>query len=435
MSDPRAPRWGAATIAVLAAAALAACTADPAPGTQPTPTPSATEAGEASLTYPVVDTGQVLTYGTDGEIDPPAAGEAFAGQDARVQGNQPSYTDNGDGTVSDDVTGLMWTQSPDLDGDGDIDAADKLTYDEAIASAAAVDVGGYDDWRVPTIKELYSLIQFDGVDPSAYQGTDTSGLTPFIDTDYFDFGYGDTSAGERIIDAQMASSTLYESTTMNGQETMFGVNFADGRIKGYGLSGAPGSAGGKTFYVYYVRGGDGYGVNEFTDNGDGTVTDVATGLMWSQDDSGEAMDWQEALAWVEQANAEEYLGHSDWRLPDVKELASIVDYSRSPDTTGSPALDPVFTATVVTNEAGEDDYGFYWSSTTHVSVRDGGAAAYFSFGRSLGYMGGQWIDVHGAGSQRSDPKEGDAADYPTGHGPQGDAIRIDNLVRVVRDAA
>src|SRR5690606_22243425 len=47
---------------------------------------------------------------------------------------------------------------------------------------------------------------------------------------------------------------------------------------------------------------------------------------------------------------------------------------------------------------------------------------------------GQWIDVHGAGAQRSDPKIGDPADYPTGHGPQGDAIRIYNYVRLVRDA-
>lgn len=48
---------------------------------------------------------------------------------------------------------------------------------------------------------------------------------------------------------------------------------------------------------------------------------------------------------------------------------------------------------------------------------------------------GAWIDVHGAGCQRSDPKTGSPDDYPTGYGPQGDAIRIDNYVRCVRDAA
>jgi hypothetical protein len=48
-------------------------------------------------------------------------------------------------------------------------------------------------------------------------------------------------------------------------------------------------------------------------------------------------------------------------------------------------------------------------------------------------MDGEWYDVHGAGAQRSDPKSGDSADWPTGNGPQGDAIRIYNMVRLVRD--
>jgi len=43
-----------------------------------------------------------------------------------------------------------------------------------------------------------------------------------------------------------------------------------------------------------------------------------------------------------------------------------------------------------------------------------------------------WIDVHGAGCQRSDPKTGNASDYPQGFGPQGDAIRILNYMRLVR---
>ncbi len=63
------------------------------------------------------------------------------------------------------------------------------------------------------------------------------------------------------------------------------------------------------------------------------------------DDSGEGLNWEDALAWVEQNNAEAYLGYSDWRLPDAKELQSIVDYTRSPDTTGSAAIDPVFDVT------------------------------------------------------------------------------------------
>ena len=220
--------------------------------------------------YPVVDTAQDTCYDDSVAISCPDPGEAFYGQDAQHTGNAPSYADSGDGTVTDNITGLMWQQSPDTNGDGVIDADDKLTYDQAVAGAGTLSLGGYTDWRLPTIKELYSLIDFRGVDPSGYEGTNTAGLVPFMDTAYFDFGYGDTSAGERIIDAQYASLTKYVSTTMNGDETLFGVNFADGRIKGYGLT-VFGSD--KTFFVIYVRKNTGYGGNSFADNGDGTITD------------------------------------------------------------------------------------------------------------------------------------------------------------------
>jgi hypothetical protein len=394
---------------------------------------SSSEEGGSGLTYPVVDTGQDTCYDDSQAIPCPAEGEAFYGQDAQFPGNASSYTNNHNGTITDNVTGLMWSQSPDLNGDGAIDVGDKLTYAEALAGAETFTLGGYDDWRLPTIKELYSLIDFRGVDPS---GPAASDLVPFIDTTAFEFGYGDTGAGERIIDAQFASSTLYGSTTMGGGETMFGVNFADGRIKGYPTTR-------KTYYVLYVRGNPAYGENDFVDNGDpstgsgqvGTITDNATGLMWAQDDSGVGLTWEDALAWVEQKNAEGYLGYSDWRLPDAKELQSIVDYTRAPDTTGSAAIDPLFNVTAITNEAGQTDYPFYWSSTTHTSQRNGRNAAYVAFGRAMGYWQGTWTDVHGAGTQRSDPKSGDPAGWAEGNGPQGDAVRIENYVRLVRGGA
>ncbi|MCB0164175.1 MAG: DUF1566 domain-containing protein, partial [Anaerolineae bacterium] len=124
----------------------------------------------------------------------------------------------------------------------------------------------------------------------------------------------------------------------------------------------------------------------------------------------------------------------DWRLPNAKELQSLVDYSRSPDTTSSAAIDPLFTATGITNNAGQTDYPFYWTSTTHRKWTDvNDQAVYVAFGRAMGYLDNIWQDVHGAGAQRSDPKAGNPADYPTGHGPQGDVIRIYNYVRPVRD--
>jgi hypothetical protein len=393
--------------------------------------PAATEESAQPDSYVVVDTGQGACYDESGiQVDCPGEGGGAYGQDAQYAGNQPAYLDNGDGTVSDLNTGLMWSQSPDLNGDGEINAADKFSYEEALSGASGFDLAGYTDWRLPTIKELYSLIVFDGVDPSGLEGSDTAGLIPFIDTEFFDFGYGDTSSGERIIDAQFATSTKYVSTTMNGNETMFGVNFADGRIKGYPTGSMPGSTEDKGFYVLYVRGNSAYGINDFVDNGDGTISDLATGLTWMQEDSGDALNWGEALNYCETLD---YAGYDDWRLPDVKELQSIVDYTRSPDTTGSAAIDPLFESSSITDEAGQPDYAFYWSSTTHVNMRGGMNAAYVAFGRATGYMGAGWLDVHGAGAQRSDPKTGDPGAYPMGHGPQGDAIRIYNYARCVRD--
>jgi hypothetical protein len=370
-----------------------------------------------SLTYPIVDTDQGKCYGAQSQMDCPQQGTAFFGQDAQYDGNQPSYMDNDDGTITDNVTGLMWQKDP----------GEKMTYQQAVVGADSFTLAGYDDWRLPTIKELYSLIQFDGLDPS---GPGTSGLIPFIDTDYFAFEYGDESTGERIIDSQWATSSLYTSTTINGAQTMFGVNFADGRIKGYPTEGR-GPSGEKTYFVIYVRGNAAYGQNSFVDNGNDTITDNATGLTWTQSDSGVGMNYEAALNYCESLDTG---GSSNWRLPNVKELQSLVDYSRSPDGTNSAAIGPIFDTSTITNEAGQLDYPAFWSSTTHASLR-GGNGAYINFGRSMGYMNGQWIDVHGAGAQRSDPKTGSSADYPTGHGPQGDAIRVDNYVRCVTDSS
>jgi hypothetical protein len=399
--------------------------------------------------YPIVDTNQTILFGSNSSttFSTLQSGQDFFGQDANYLGNEPSYTDNGDGTITDNVTGLMWQQDPDRNGDGNIDSQDTLSFADAKAGADDFRLAGYSDWRLPTIKELYSLIDFSGstgtADPSSTSVP--SDAVPYLDTEYFKFAYGDTANGRRYIDAQYWSNTEYVSTTMagvssaTGNPTAFGVNFADGRIKGYGSDYRVVN---DARFVRYVRGSDKYGLNLFNDNGDGTISDSATGLMWMQNDSGQfnvgsqgngSLNWQEALAWCEGLS---YAGYDDWRLPNAKELQSLVDYSRSPDTTNSAAIDPLFNVTAITDEASNLNYPFYWSGTTH---RDGpDFAVYIAFGEALGCMapaGSSTLvvtDVHGAGAQRSDPKTANNTALGCSNGPQGDIIRVYNYARCVR---
>ena len=179
-----------------------------------------------------------------------------------------------------------------------------------------------------------------------------------------------------MIDCQDWSVTKYVRTTMNDDETVFGANFADGRIKGYPVLDPHWRRPHKLF-ARYVRGNPAYGNNDFQDNADGTVTDRATGLMWSKADSSAGMNWQKALAWVPRMNATNFLGHHDWRLPNAKELQSLVDYSRI------PAIAPVFQTT----ESPSGEYPFFCTSTTHLDGPPdaaGNAAVYVCFWPSTG---------------------------------------------------
>lgn len=372
--------------------------------------------------YPIVDTGQLDYYDDQGgyTITAPGFGEPFAGQDAAYAGRQPAYRDNGDGTVTDLNTGLMWQQSPDL--------VNKSSFSNALTGAAAFSLAGYTDWRLPTVKELYSLINFSG-----NTGSSELDAIPYINTNYSDFAYGD-SATERYIDAQYWTATEYVGTTMAGDETVFGVNFADGLIKGYPKFRR--SGGDNTAFVRYVRGNPTYGINGFSDLGNGTVMDQATGLMWQKADSSGALNWEEALAYAENL---ELAGYRDWRLPNAKELHSLVDYSRAPLITGTAAIDTNYF------EVSETE-SFYWTSTTHLDgapLTRGNYAVYHSFGQAYGWMPDSpsqtdtyvLYDVHGAGAQRSDPKSGTPVLIAPGHGPQGDILRIYNYVRCVRGGA
>ena len=354
--------------------------------------------------YSVVDTGQYACYDEQDElVRCPDEGEPFDGQDAQYEGNQPSYIDNGDGTVSDNVTGLMWQQTPVNIGYSYADAED---YCESLVLA------NHDDWRIPTTKELFSISNF-------------SKGWPYLDTSYFDIAGSTVSKDE-----QYWTEAYVGITVEGGSNAAFGVNHGTGHIKAYpgGASGPMGN------YVRAVRGNTSYAINDFEDNGDGTVTDHATGLMWAQDDSGKGLIWEAALAFAVDANTANYLGYSDWRLPNIKELQSIVDYTRSPSAGNAadlgPAIDTAFfniTELVSGTTNYDPDYGYFWSSTSAyfgTNSPDYYYAWYVAFGSAVGQDG---ADFHGAGAVRFDTK---VEDGPLGEGGE----RYYNFARLVRDA-
>jgi hypothetical protein len=102
--------------------------------------------------FPLVDTNQGLCYNNSERLtNCPAEGEAFFGQDAQYTGNVPSYTDNGDGTITDNVTGLIWTQEL---------SSYSMPWSAASSYCESLTTGGYTDWHLPTVKELWSIRDF-----------------------------------------------------------------------------------------------------------------------------------------------------------------------------------------------------------------------------------------------------------------------------------
>ncbi|TCS42703.1 DUF1566 domain-containing protein [Reinekea marinisedimentorum] len=387
---------------------------------------AAMAAADASPVLP--DTMQSVQYDTEGKVLAKSDSSFYTGQDASIEGNAVRYKDNGDGTVTDLNTGLMWQKAHDTTHR---DLADTIEHVESMT------LGGYDDWRVPTIKELYSLAHFDGQLMLPEDGG-LAASKPYIDTEYFDFEYDQRMpfAGQFYSSTVYVKNDVQNFTKHGGLQGVFGFNFADGHIKSYesGLffDGTEIKKSDNMFvpgcYVRAVRGTTTLYDMEYVDNNDGTVTDQSTGLMWAKDDSGERMNWVEALEYADQS---ELAGYSDWRLPNAKELQSLVDYEK----TTFPAINTDYFNTTLKQFESIDDAYYFWTGTTQGDFKWTGA--YIAFAQAWSKKNSkatEYFDWHGAGAQRSDPKAGNPEDYELASDMASDYISINNWVRLVRDA-
>ena len=130
-------------------------------------------------------TGKTLSYveGDDGDLE------------MGVPWPDPRLTDNFDGTVRDNLTGLIWTKSADLYG--------YTILSEALAFCSSLDEGGYTDWRLPNVRELQSLVDYGQPRPMLPAGH------PFTE-----LGIGDR--------------WYFWSSTTNGVESAFCISFENG---------------------------------------------------------------------------------------------------------------------------------------------------------------------------------------------------------------
>lgn len=99
----------------------------------------------------LLDTGMTKCYDNESEIPCPSPGQDFYGQDGNYKRRQPSYRSNGNGTVTDQVTGLMWQQAD--------DGVERTWYD-AVAYCQDLELGGYTDWRLPAYRELLTIVDY-----------------------------------------------------------------------------------------------------------------------------------------------------------------------------------------------------------------------------------------------------------------------------------
>ena len=267
----------------------------------------------------VLQTGQVKSYNADGNIVPYGS---IKDDGYYRAGAIRSYSRIGD-LVMDNATGLQWQDNLESVLKPWVTEANLIaghyfdtSGDTATTYCGCLTLGGHGDWRLPSIMELQTLVDYSQYNPAAAEGI---------------FNH--------IFLSRYWSSTTVAKSIFSAWLVYFPYGYSTAYIKN------------ANFYVRCVRGGH-LSPLILSRNGE-IVTDSATGLQW-QDDSAAGstqIDWSTAIDYCE--NPLTLGGHSDWRLPNINELLSIVNFSR---------YDPALTVIVFQNYASE----YYWSSTTTV---------------------------------------------------------------------
>ena len=300
------------------------------------------------------DTGQILCYDNKGnQISKPEKGEAFYGQDGCFINNPTSFAklgdnehkltddaawDNGLRMVKDNNTGLVW-EVKSLNSKDINYKENRYTWNGAqnyIDDLNRQKYGGFDTWRLPNKEELRTIINYNDVIPAVDQT-----FFPNILTDFY------WSKDPYVPDPKLIWGiySAYGCAIAYLKDSLFPVMaVCKGNNTAFGDSGN-----------YKLK-----------DNKDGTITDFNTGLMWKKDESPE-MSLIQALKYCEDLTL---AGYNDWHMPNIKEIATLIDLSFKDSTWFHKEFFPDVKTTPL---------GFYWSSSTFAATFGWGVNFQFGY--------------------------------------------------------
>jgi hypothetical protein len=316
-------------------------------------------------------TGQSMSY---------AAGDDYA-QAKGVAWPSARFVDNGNGTVSDNLTGLVWLKNAGCFAPANWAAA--LTAANQLASGACglSDGSTAGQWRMPNANELESLVDVSRANPAVSAGA------PFVNIDLAHAYW--TSTTYTALNTNAMAIRFTDGRWINGADSGDG-SFNNSKTTSTNAlwavkSGGTGLVQLLATGVYNGQGGGSFGTNDdaalqlgapltsprFIDNGNGTLTDTVTGLTWLKKADCIRQSWNGALAAINglasgQCGLTDGSTAGQWRLPNRQEMLSLSDraptFPQAGYFNGAYQASTAVTGPVIFNNFIVSDY--YWTSTT-----------------------------------------------------------------------
>lgn len=358
---------------------------------------------DGGTTINLAETGQQRCYSEEGVQ---LSSCQLTGQDgdtrAGITWSDPRFVTNVDGTISDTLTGLAWGNDANLmvskDAGWDTDDIDdgKVTWQHALDYVAKLNADnylGFNDWRLPNRNEIRSLVNYGASSPASWLNSAEQGFSNFRIGFYWSStslatfpvaawstSFADGWVVAKTKDTGQAIDHSYLLPVRGGQNIAPAMLAKTGQTSCYNEAGTSIDCNG-TGQDGETQSGVSWPATRFNNNGDGSITDTLSQLMWvtntnliksrnpellaSVNDGGD-ISWSAGLDYVKFLNNESYLGYNDWRLPNVVELQSLLNAQQE-------------------NESWLSNQGFsnignslsildnYWSSTSYLAISVGNA--------------------------------------------------------------